>query len=114
MSACLPQRRRRRLPDFDYRDAGAYFVTICSHNRALTFNDERVRGIVKGAWDETTVQFAHLRLDAFVVMPNYMHGAVFIASSGRGIASPLPVTPPLVSSAQPHVVGAMALPRPCR
>ncbi|MDP2660338.1 MAG: hypothetical protein Q8R28_06385, partial [Dehalococcoidia bacterium] len=53
-----PQRRRLRLPNFDYRDAGAYLLTICSHNRAHSLNDEQVRGIVKGVWDETPVHFA--------------------------------------------------------
>jgi hypothetical protein len=33
----LPQRRSVRLPGYDYTQAGAYFVTLCTHNRAWLF-----------------------------------------------------------------------------
>ncbi len=29
----LPQRKHTRLQDFDYSTTGAYFITICTHNR---------------------------------------------------------------------------------
>ena len=29
----LPKRKPHRLPDFDYSTPGAYFITICTHNR---------------------------------------------------------------------------------
>ena len=35
-----PEKHRRRsirLPDYDYSQAGAYFVTICTHNRTCLF-----------------------------------------------------------------------------
>ena len=32
--APLPQRKSIRLPDYDYRQRGAYFVTLCTENRA--------------------------------------------------------------------------------
>jgi len=36
-------RRSIRLPDYDYGQPGAYFVTICTHDRACLFGDV-VRG----------------------------------------------------------------------
>ncbi|MDO8690291.1 MAG: hypothetical protein Q7R39_09850 [Dehalococcoidia bacterium] len=90
------------MPDFDYGGAGANFVTICSHNGAPAFNGEQVRGNAKGAWEETPLHFAHLRLGAFVVMPDHMHGVVFGTRDGRGSALRLPETTPLVSRIQPQ------------
>ncbi len=29
----LPQRKRIRLPDYDYSSPGAYFVTICTYQK---------------------------------------------------------------------------------
>ena len=36
MSTPLPQRKPTRLPDFDYSSHGAYFVTICTHEKENT------------------------------------------------------------------------------
>lgn len=40
------RRRSIRLKNYDYAQAGAYFVTICTHNRACVLgemNDDTVR-----------------------------------------------------------------------
>ncbi|MDP2662792.1 MAG: hypothetical protein Q8R28_18920 [Dehalococcoidia bacterium] len=71
----------------------------------------------RGVRDGTPVHLAHLWLVGFVVRLNHVHGVIFIASGGRGTASPLPVlllrVMPLPGApAQPQVVGATALPRP--
>ena len=42
----VPVRRSIRLPDFDYATPGAYFVTICAHERACLFGDV-VGGVVR-------------------------------------------------------------------
>ena len=33
----LPERKRRRLPEYDYGQNGAYFVTICTADRRHIF-----------------------------------------------------------------------------
>ena len=33
----MPSRKQNRLPDYDYAQEGAYFVTLCTHNRARLF-----------------------------------------------------------------------------
>ncbi len=43
-------RRSIRLEHWDYGESGAYFVTICTHERALLFEDARLRCIVADAW----------------------------------------------------------------
>ena len=34
----LPQRKRLRLKNFDYSTPGAYFITVCTHNRKCTLS----------------------------------------------------------------------------
>ena len=34
--------------------------------------------IVQGCWDEIPVHFPNVTTDAFVVMPNHVHGIIFI------------------------------------
>jgi len=81
------EHRRRvslRLPGFDYGSAGAYFVTICTHDRKCTLGDI-VRGVfrpngagaaVKECWYELPHHYAGVGLDAFVAMPNHVHGVI--------------------------------------
>ncbi len=35
----LPKRKSIRLKDYDYSQNGAYFVTICTHNRECLFGE---------------------------------------------------------------------------
>jgi len=79
-------RRSIRLGDWDYRSAGAYFVTICAHRRQPLFGDAAdgaVRlndcgEIVEACWHAIPHHFANVELDAFVVMPNHMHGIIIL------------------------------------
>ena len=75
-----------RLPDWDYSAPGAYFITICTKNRARLFGDV-IRGnmvlndagkIVQDEWLKSFAIRAELTPDAFCVMPNHIHGIVFI------------------------------------
>ncbi len=80
-------RRSIRLRDFDYAKAGAYFVTICAQDRACVFGnvvDGRVclsaAGLmVRRVWDELPRFYAGVGIDAFVVMPNHVHGIVILS-----------------------------------
>jgi putative transposase len=79
-------RRSIRLEDYDYSWAGAYFVTICVQHLACLFgeicNDQVIpnpAGIpVQSEWDALPRRFPSLELDAFVLMPNHVHGIVVI------------------------------------
>ena len=90
----LPDRRSIRLRGWDYRRAGWYFVTIntwgschmlarvCSGKMVLT----RMGEIVSERWHAIPGHFPDARLDAFVVMPNHIHGIIRIAkSAGSGM-----------------------------
>jgi len=80
------QRRSIRLREYDYAQAGAYFVTIVTRDRACLFG-EVVNGemrpnqlglIVVDEWDRSSRIRQELETDAFVLMPNHIHGVVFI------------------------------------
>ena len=80
-------RRSIRLQGYDYTQNGAYFVTICAHERRHLFGnvvDGNMRvndwGVfVRSCWDEIPAHHPYIELDAFVVMPNHMHGVIVIA-----------------------------------
>ncbi|MPZ50725.1 MAG: transposase [Dehalococcoidia bacterium] len=76
-----PNRRSIRLPNFDYASAGAYFVTICAYERRLLFEDENLAQIVRDEWSALESRFAGIQLDEFVVMPNHVHGIVWLVGA---------------------------------
>ena len=84
----LPDRQSARLRGYDYATAGAYFVTICTQNPACLFGDE-VNGemalnlagvVVEQWWHQIGNTFPTVVTDAFVVMPNHIHGIVFLGA----------------------------------
>jgi putative transposase len=90
------RRRSLRLQGYDYSQAGAYFVTICTRNRIALFgevtnNDVRLNRtgmIVKETWDALPAHYPNIALDSFVVMPNRIHGIILLGDESgpqRGI-----------------------------
>ena len=91
-------RRSIRLPGYDYRQAGAYFITVCTHNRTMLFgdvvNDEmklsEAGQIAEKVWRGIPDHFDNVGIDAFIVMPNHVHGIIVITHThvGARYASP--------------------------
>jgi putative transposase len=71
-----------RLPNHDYSSPGAYFITACTKNRELLFEAPDARLAVESAWHLVLEIFANIELDEFVVMPNHVHGIVWIKGNG--------------------------------
>jgi putative transposase len=101
-----------RLPDRDYRQPGAYFITICTKQRAPTFGAV-VSGtvhlspegeIAQGLWLAIPRHFPNARLDTFVVMPDHVHGIIVI--NERADVDTVDVDTVDVDSADPDNVGA--------
>ena len=121
----MPERRRSiRLPRYDYTTPGAYFVTICTWNRACVLgdiaNDEMdlsVAGrVTQDVWEELPDHYPHVRLDAWVVMPNHVHGIIVLtdtdvltrapdAGVGAGL-KPAPTDGNMVHHGLPEIVRA--------
>jgi hypothetical protein len=77
-------RRSIRLQGYDYTQPGAYFVTICTQQRACLFEDPRLRGIAERCWKALAHHRSPIILDAWVVMPNHVHGIIVI-TAGNGV-----------------------------
>ena len=69
-------RRSIRLRSWDYRERGAYFVTICTHKRRLLFTESRWREVAETVWQKVARSGGDPP-DAFVVMPNHVHGIIW-------------------------------------
>ncbi len=74
----IHHRRSIRLREYDYSQSGAYFITICTHNRELLFDTESVQDMLRKLWDKLPSKFPMIELDEFVVMPNHVHGIIMI------------------------------------
>ncbi|HEX4953852.1 MAG TPA: transposase [Thermoanaerobaculia bacterium] len=79
-------RRSLRLPSWDYRGGGAYFLTLCTAGRECLLGDVVESGVrlteigtlVEEEWRRSGALRSELELDAFVIMPNHLHGIVWL------------------------------------
>lgn len=77
-------RRSIRLKGYDYSQPGAYFVTICTHNHELLLNDLWAISMIQKWWDALPEKFPNVRIDQFVIIPNHIHGIIFIVDNPVG------------------------------
>ncbi len=88
-------RRRKnslRLGGWDYSQAGYYFITICTQDKAKLFgiiDQGRMRlsangHIIKRCWRDLAKHY-HCRLDAFIIMPDHIHGIIILKDQIRAI-----------------------------
>jgi hypothetical protein len=79
-------RRSIRLQDYDYSQAGAYFVTICSHEHKCIFGNitdgkmilSQSGEIVGKWWQKIPQRFPTMEFDVFCTMPNHFHGILVL------------------------------------
>lgn len=75
-----------RLPNRDYTANGYYFVTICTYKKHCYFgnivnNQMKLSQVGKTAqknWQEIPNHFNNVYIDAYVIMPNHLHGIIII------------------------------------
>lgn len=87
----MKARRSIRLNGYDYRQDGVYFVTVCAYRHASLFgsivdgvmNPNSIGHIIINEWYQTAKLRSYVDLDAFVVMPNHIHGIIVIRNSGE-------------------------------
>ena len=104
METLLPNRQSIRLKGWDYSSPGWYFVTATTQdmrslfgtigNGRMALND--VGRMVREMWLAVGAYHSEYRLDEFVVMPNHVHGLVYITGGHNG--------PPLRSVSLPDFV----------
>ncbi|MBU0508227.1 transposase [bacterium] len=78
-----------RLPHYNYGTTGGYFLTLCTHNKECQFGvvadgipclNEYGR-IIEREWKRSAEIRKELGFGDFVIMPNHLHGIVFIKES---------------------------------
>jgi putative transposase len=78
-------RRSIRLKGHNYT-IGAYFVTICTSQRACLFGEviagkmflNSMGKEIETCWKNLPNYFQLLRLDQFIIMPNHLHGILWL------------------------------------
>ena len=84
-------RRSIRLKGYDYSQAGAYYITICTHQRQPFFGNIVRAGLAPAQmklneygqiaheqWQKIPARFETIELDSFIIMPNHIHGILII------------------------------------
>ncbi len=82
----IHHRHSIRLKGFDYSSSGAYFITLCVKNRAKMFGYIVGGKMILNAagitaqlcWQEIPLHYPFVSLDVFVIMPDHIHGIIFI------------------------------------
>lgn len=95
-------RRSTRLQGYDYTQNGAYLVTICTSERSCLFGQVTDAGemllstlgcVVEENWHKSAEIRKEIILDAFIVMPNHIHGIIMVIGEppvGAQGRAPLP------------------------
>jgi putative transposase len=111
MSSFDPTHQHRhsiRLPHYDYTQAAAYFITIVTDQRELLFADPVLRQISETFWQRIPQHMPGVNLDSFVVMPNHLHGILWLSKADLGTLTPDTISPSqsdLVAGSLGAVVG---------
>jgi len=87
-----PARKSIRLDGYDYSSEGWYFVTICCHQHQCLFGrisnevliPKPLAVYANRCWLEIPSHYPSIILDAFVIMPNHVHGIFWIAKQMKG------------------------------
>jgi putative transposase len=97
-------RRSTRLQHFDYSQAGAYFVTVVTYERTSLFGNivngemwlSDVGRLVQSVWYDLPMHYQRVGCDAFVIMPNHIHGVIVLTDVAVGAGlKPAPTSRPM-------------------
>jgi putative transposase len=86
-------RKSLRLPNYEYTQEGAYFITILTVNRECLFGDvvqgeirlNPIGNIVKDVWQSIPIHFPQASVDDFVIMPNHIHGIINLVGARHAV-----------------------------
>ena len=100
----LPKRKSNRLKNYNYSQNGAYFITICTHNKECTLGKIVGGGvldtpimylsnfgeIVKKQIDEINSIYTDLEISKYIIMPNHIHFIIFVNGLNGTSRTPSP------------------------
>ena len=85
----IHRRRSIRLKGYDYSRAGTYFVTIVTQGMTCCFGDvasdemclNDAGRMACRVWESLRQRFPGIKMGAFVVMPNHIHGIIIVEAA---------------------------------
>ena len=87
----LQKRKANRIQGFDYGQCGAYFVTLCTHNRARLFTMEQTPScqwasnqIIHKWVAETQNKYQNAHFDKYVIMSDHIHFLISFTEEAPG------------------------------
>ena len=94
----LPKRKHTRLKNYDYSQNGAYFVTICTHNRKPILSEivgqaapclPHIKLTEIGKITEQYIKnieniYEYVKVDKYVIMPDHIHLLISINTPFNG------------------------------
>ncbi len=86
-----PAREANRLRQYDYSQAGYYFVTLCIRNRVCLFGDivndrmilNHAGKMIENSWRQLPDYYDGVEIDSCQIMPNHLHGIIILAGQGQ-------------------------------
>ncbi len=101
----IHHRRSIRLKGYDYAQFGAYFITLVVRGRECALGDvidgvahlSDIGRIVEARWSALPAHFEYVQLDEWTIMPNHVHGIIWI---DHDIVGAKHVRPPANASPQ--------------
>ncbi len=100
-----PKRKPNRLTNYDYSHPGAYFITVCTNDRAKILGRvcvgdgvldvpqmqlTKLGQVIENRIAEINRIYSHLTIDKYVIMPNHIHMIVFITGENGTSRTPSP------------------------
>lgn len=103
----MQRRKNIRLKEYDYSQNGAYFITICTHNRNHLFGSisvgqglcsclppeievSKIGETIKNELMQLKDRYNSIKIDKYIVMPNHVHAIIVIENQTGQEQSPCP------------------------
>ena len=113
----IPKRKSIRLPGYDYRKQGAYFITIDTKEHKELFWDasdpvilSKYGEIAKDAIKRIPVRYPMISVDHYVIMPNHIHLLLQIHEMGNGRSMIAPTVSVVVQQMKGYVTKKCGFP----
>lgn len=118
----LPQRKNLRLKDYDYSQAGYYFVTICSIDKKNFFWNvgdtlglplstpflSDIGKLVDNEINKIYSFYNNVEIDNYVIMPNHIH-IVIILHNEKGMSKTSPTISRIVKQFKGSIIKQIGL-----
>ena len=95
----MPNWKRRRLINYNYKNDGAYFITVCTFEKVNYFWKKDIYGdeepyelttigqIVDDAIKTIPIRYSHVQIKKYVIMPNHVHMILEMQNSGTSLST---------------------------